>query len=82
MNIISYSIGCQHSIRRWRQRSQYLFYYFLIHRFCAKVATPDGTAKPFSNSQGIPDKFNMQHSFAEKYNFSTKHLDIGADRPS
>ncbi len=33
---------------------QYLFNSFLIHRFCAKVATPAETAKTFSNSQGIP----------------------------
>lgn len=76
MNIISYSGDCQHSIRRWRQRSQHLFNSFLIHRFCAKVATPAETAKPFSNSQAIPGLFNMQHSSAEKYNFSTKYLDI------
>ena len=57
--IVNFVNQCFHEPFKQPLVFQYLFYSFLIHRFCAKVATPAETAKPFSKSQGIPGLFNM-----------------------
>lgn len=56
--IVDFVNQCFHKLFQQPLVLQYLFYSFLIHRFCAKVASLVETSKAISKSQDNPGLFN------------------------